>query len=52
MSQRERADEARQLAKKFKNSLDKEVWLHVAGEGLKLARNAKMQAKQYGSICD
>jgi hypothetical protein len=43
---RERAEEARQLAEKFKNPLDKEVWLHVAGEWLKLAQNAEMQARE------
>ena len=43
---RERAEEARQVAEKFKNPLDKEVWLHVAGEWLKLAQNAEMQARE------
>ena len=38
---RVRAEEARQLAEKFKNPLDKEVWLHVAGEWLKLRRTSK-----------
>jgi hypothetical protein len=42
---RERAEEARQLAEKFINPHDKEVWLHVAGEWLKLAQSAEMQAK-------
>jgi hypothetical protein len=46
---RERAEEARQLAEKFINPLDKEVWLHVAGEWLKLAQNAEMQAKEQAS---
>jgi hypothetical protein len=43
---RERAEEARQLAEKFNNPLDKEVWLQVAGEWLKLAQNAEMQARE------
>jgi hypothetical protein len=43
---RERAEEARQLADKFINPLDKEVWLHVAGEWLRLAQNAEMQARE------
>jgi hypothetical protein len=43
---RERAEEARQVAEKFKNSLDKEVWLHVADEWLKLAQNAEVQASE------
>jgi len=43
---RERAAEARKLAEKFKNPLDKEVWLHVAGEWLKLAQNAEMPTRE------
>ena len=43
---RERAEEAQQLAEKFINPRDKEVWLRVAGEWLKLAQNAEMQAKE------
>ena len=43
---RERAEEARQLAEKFINPLDKEAWLRVAGEWLKLAQNAEMQARE------
>jgi hypothetical protein len=43
---RERAEEALQLAEKFINPLDREVWLRVAGEWLKLAQNADMQAKE------
>jgi hypothetical protein len=43
---RERAEEARQIAEKFINPLDKEVWLRVAGEWLKLAQRAEMQAKE------
>ena len=43
---RERAEEALQLAEKFINPLDREVWLRVAGEWLKLAQNAEMQAKE------
>jgi hypothetical protein len=46
---RERAEEARQLAEKFINPLDREVWLHVAGEWLKLAQSAEMQAKEQAS---
>jgi hypothetical protein len=43
---RERAKEARQLAEKFKNPLDKEVWLHIAGEWLKLAQKAEVQPRE------
>jgi len=42
---RERAEEARQIAEKFINPLDKEVWLRVADEWLKLAQSAEAQAK-------
>jgi hypothetical protein len=43
---RERAEEARQIAEKFINPLDKEVWLRVASEWLKLVQRAEMQAKE------
>jgi hypothetical protein len=43
---RGRAEEARQIAEKFINPLDKEVWLRVAGEWLKLAQRAEIQAKE------
>jgi len=43
---RERAEEARQIAEKFINPLDKELWLRVASEWLKLAQRAEMQAKE------
>jgi hypothetical protein len=43
---RERAEEAQQLAEKFINPLDREVWLRVADEWLKLAQNAEIQAKE------
>jgi len=47
---RERAEEARQLAEKSINPLDKEVWLRVAGEWLKLAQNAETQANDQGRL--
>jgi hypothetical protein len=43
---RERAEEALRVAEKFKNPLDREVWLRVAGEWLKLAQSAEIQAKE------
>jgi len=43
---RERAEEARQIAEKFINPFDKEVRLRVAGEWLKLAQRAEIQAKE------
>ena len=43
---RERAEEARQITEKIINPLDKEVWLRVASEWLKLVQRAEMQAKE------
>ena len=38
---RKQADEARQQAEKAINPLDKEAWLRVAGEWIKLAQAAE-----------
>ncbi|MBR0975666.1 hypothetical protein [Bradyrhizobium japonicum] len=38
---RAQADECRQLAERAVNPLDKEAWLRLAGEWIKLAQNAE-----------
>jgi len=43
---REQAEQALQFAEKSINPLDREVWLRVADEWLKLAQSAEMQARE------
>jgi hypothetical protein len=43
---RKQAEECRQQAEQAKSPLDKEAWLRVAGEWIKLALNAETRPKE------
>jgi hypothetical protein len=43
---RERAEECRQQAEKAISPLDKETWLRMAGEWIKLAQSAEQRGRQ------
>jgi hypothetical protein len=46
---RKQADECRQQAEKAISPLDKETWLRVAGEWIKLAQSAEDMARRRNS---